>query len=287
MVMRPKNEQLQSAYVGSALRGAYGHALRRLSCVMRRPVCTGCPIEASCIYTSLFEPRVPASAGVMTKYNRAPVPFVLLADSPEDPLKKDLNVGFRLFGQTIQHAPLVLHAFREAASRGLGKGRFPYEVTEVHQNGQDQINDPALPLSHGPPERAETQIEWELVTPLRLMSAGKLMTPDRFDVAALAMGLLRRIGLLHSFYAPAKELPEFATLKSSAARLRVTLADLRWFGLLRHSSRQKSTQSMSGMLGRIGIDCSDAPEWRRYLAWAPIVHLGKNTTMGLGRIRVI
>mgnify|MGYP001270064672 CR=1 FL=1 len=43
-------------YAGSALRGLWGHALRRLACATGQPDCNGCPLRARCAYPALFEP---------------------------------------------------------------------------------------------------------------------------------------------------------------------------------------------------------------------------------------
>ncbi len=51
------------AYAGSAWRGAFGHALKRLVCVTREPRCPDCLLYRSCTYPCLFEtPPDPAVA---------------------------------------------------------------------------------------------------------------------------------------------------------------------------------------------------------------------------------
>ena len=43
-------------FAGSMLRGAYGHALRRLVCLTRAPACENCSLRATCPFPRLFEP---------------------------------------------------------------------------------------------------------------------------------------------------------------------------------------------------------------------------------------
>lgn len=287
MMFRPVAEPIQAGYHGSMMRGAFGHALRRLACVMRRPDCHGCPIEQSCIYTSIFEPRVPPSAAIMAKYPRAPNPFVLIVD-PADPGESgEIHVGLRLFGPAIAQHAVIVHAFREAAASGLGSRRLPYRLDRIVAGEQAmEATDAGCPppAIQGPPAALTGGATWDIVTPMRLTVAGRPMTPDRVDVSAVAMGILRRAGLMLSFYGPETPLPDFHGLKDRSRNLRLCDNDLRWHELHRRSNRQKATQSISGLVGRIGIDCTDAPEWGRWLAWAPILHLGKNTSMGLGRL---
>jgi hypothetical protein len=42
-------------FPGSALRGMLGYGLRRTACVTRQPVCDGCLLRGSCVYSTLFE----------------------------------------------------------------------------------------------------------------------------------------------------------------------------------------------------------------------------------------
>ena len=42
-------------YAGSAIRGAFGHALRRIACMTHLPSCPDCPLFQSCPYSTIFE----------------------------------------------------------------------------------------------------------------------------------------------------------------------------------------------------------------------------------------
>ena len=44
------------AYAGSMLRGAFGHALRRLACMTRQADCGACPLLRTCPYPGIFAP---------------------------------------------------------------------------------------------------------------------------------------------------------------------------------------------------------------------------------------
>ena len=94
----------QAGYLGSAWRGAFGHALRRAVCVTRLPVCDSCMLLQSCIYPWLFESRTPPNAPKLSRYPRTPGPFVLEPhDSQYDGGGRTLNLGVSLFGQANDH----------------------------------------------------------------------------------------------------------------------------------------------------------------------------------------
>jgi len=63
-------------FLGSTLRGAFGHALKRSVCIMRPRDCAQCLVADQCIYPYLFEtvapPGLPRSG-----YQQAPHPFIL------------------------------------------------------------------------------------------------------------------------------------------------------------------------------------------------------------------
>ena len=65
------------AYAGSAWRGAFGHALKRLVCVTREPRCPDCLLYRSCAYPYLFETPPDPAVALLRKYPAAPHPFLL------------------------------------------------------------------------------------------------------------------------------------------------------------------------------------------------------------------
>ena len=65
------------AYAGSAWRGVFGRALKRLVCVTREPACPPCLLYRSCVYPYLFETPPPERAEKLRKYPAAPHPFVI------------------------------------------------------------------------------------------------------------------------------------------------------------------------------------------------------------------
>ncbi len=100
----------------------------------------------------------------------------------------------------------------------------------------------------------------------------------------MAMPVFRRLSLLVRFFGNPENMPDHPDMKDRAGLLRFSGCDLTWRQLRRHSSRQSATQSVSGLVGAVGLDFSNAPEWGPVLSWAPIIHIGKGTSMGLGRV---
>ena len=124
----------RAGYLGSAWRGAFGHALRKTVCVTRLPACDPCMLLRSCPYPFLFESRTPPGAAKLTRYPRTPGPFVL---DPADPRfdsgaeNGTLNLGVTLFGSANDHLPYVVHALDNAGRYGLTARRVTLELLDV------------------------------------------------------------------------------------------------------------------------------------------------------------
>ena len=229
----------------------------------------------------------------MRKYQRAPHPFViaapLLADGPPEG-DGSFAISFRLFGPACASAPFCLRAFGEAARRGFSKSRVPFRLaaTEVRR-GDGRMAPPEgdAPVLLGPPEPWPEHVRLSILTPLRMKHQGRMVTPQTFSAGIFAMAVVRRFGLLSAFYGnDERGAPDFPALKREAEAVGLSDARLEWHSLYRHSSRQGARQSISGLLGEVGLDLSAAPALRRILAWAPVIHVGKGTSMGLGRVMV-
>src|SRR5579883_1049066 len=113
-------------YTGSAWRGGFGLALRRAVCITRLKECSGCPLQAQCIYPYIFETPAGNNGGILADYDRVPNPFVLAPDWRDvGDLVTGAVVAVRLvlIGRAIEHTALARQALVEAAWRGIGPDR--------------------------------------------------------------------------------------------------------------------------------------------------------------------
>ncbi|PKO63648.1 MAG: CRISPR-associated protein Cas6, partial [Betaproteobacteria bacterium HGW-Betaproteobacteria-17] len=110
------------AFAGSMLRGAFGHALRRLVCVTGQPECDGCPVLGACPYPHIFE--TPAPAGARRSYSRVPPGFVLQPPQRgEGCLRPGEPTTFHLvlLDRATAHRDLARSALQSALATGLGR----------------------------------------------------------------------------------------------------------------------------------------------------------------------
>ena len=73
------------AFLGSTLRGAFGHALKEAVCVMNHRDCAKCLVADRCIYPYLFETPVPDDVPQLRGQQQAPHPFILTPPIFEPP----------------------------------------------------------------------------------------------------------------------------------------------------------------------------------------------------------
>ena len=66
---------LEGRYLGSAWRGAFGHALRRSACITNLPRCDDCALLEHRVYPRTFEKRTPADAQKLRLYPTTPNPL--------------------------------------------------------------------------------------------------------------------------------------------------------------------------------------------------------------------
>ncbi|MBI2470391.1 MAG: CRISPR system precrRNA processing endoribonuclease RAMP protein Cas6 [Planctomycetes bacterium] len=121
-------------YKGSAFRGGFGYAFKRVVCVIKDKECDDCLLKQKCIYSYIFETPPPEDAEMLRLYPKVPHPFVIEPPSDE---KQSFAPGeaftfhLILIGQAIDYLPYFIYTFTELGKRGIGQGRGKYDLLEV------------------------------------------------------------------------------------------------------------------------------------------------------------
>lgn len=285
------------AYKGSTLRGAFGHAFKKLVCVKRDLDCSTCLIADRCAYHYVFE--TPFSAeGDPRGYAFAPHPFVI--EPPEAPRHvydpdTDFQIGFVLIGRALDYLPYFIYAFEEMGRRGLGAGRGKAALRRIIAlgSGEEQcIYDvetgrltPDYPVCAGPPagEATGTRLRLRLCTPTRLRTEGRYAR--RLDFSLLVRALLRRSSDLARFHCGTELAVDYRHWIERAAGVWQVAARLGWHDWERYSQRQDRKITLGGLSGEVEF----AGDWEPFLPLLRLgadVHVGKGTVFGLGRYEI-
>lgn len=119
---------------------------------------------------------------------------------------------------------------------------------------------------------------------MRLKREGRLVTPEALDGPTLVMNAVRRTGLLATFFGDGAAGLDFKALKAEAAATRLTRKRVSWRDLTRRSSRQRAELGIGGIVGEARLHLGGSRRLAEILAWAPLLHVGKGATMGLGQV---
>ena len=277
-------------YAGSALRGAFGHALKRLACTNpEHELCGTCPMSQSCHYAHIFEPPILRDTGIQN-LNKIPAPYVI---EPPPWGEHSYEVGqvfsfhMVLIGeQAIGLLPLISLAWSHAFNIGISGGRG--ELNDIFYCPADMepyrvLQNQQL-LEHQAIVNIPTDLPSDLVlsfnTPLRLQSNGNVLNQHTITSTALLMQLLRRVSLIAGQYWHSPIEVDFTQLKAQAANV-PNQHLLQWQDWQRYSTRQQQYMRLGGVVGHWQFKGLDSL-WSSLLYVAQWLHLGKNASFGLG-----
>lgn len=282
-------------YAGSTLRGAFGHALRQIACVTRERNCGACALYRSCAYPAIFETPPPLDYA-RRKLSKVPLPFVV-----EPPPRGErahasgsaLHFDMVLIGPALAQLPLVLLAWRRALQLGLGPQQGTARLERVFVDGEDEpvladaaarVRPHAQYLALPAPCAAPGSLTLVFETPLRLQRGGHPLGVGELTPGDLLRSLLRRVAELVELQLGGTLDVDFAALSAHAATI-TGEHQLTWRDWTRQSSRQQQHMVFGGAVGRWTLHGDLAPFWP-LLHLGQWLHVGKNTTFGLGRYRI-
>src|SRR5215813_14132770 len=76
--VRALEQTILPPFLGTTLRGSFGHALKSISCSMSHGDCARCLLNERCLYPRLFETTARRNAGLLAQRGDAPRPFIFI-----------------------------------------------------------------------------------------------------------------------------------------------------------------------------------------------------------------
>ncbi|WP_432785086.1 hypothetical protein AAEX37_02015 [Oligella sp. MSHR50489EDL] len=283
-------------YTGSTLRGVFGHTLMDLSGISAdKTLQSNYESFKNSVYVKVFEPCNDGDNS--SRLNGNPIPYVLEASvqGKSNYAKGDIYYfDMVLMNDATSYLAEVVLAWRRALLNGFGPKRSlaRAELILVQQHQIDgSLKD--LYSEHKPtliPHRTMMQVprfegaqDVELVfyTPLRLQHDGRVLKTEELNAAILLRNVLRRFSLCFPEHKP-QDINELTDTAASVEDHK----DLYAQDWKRYSNRQKQAMRLTGSVGRWVL--KQVPEaWLPYVWVGQYLHVGKNTSFGLGAYRMI
>lgn len=254
-----------------------------------------------------------------------PHPFVIeppLAETREYHKDAMLDCSLVFFGEVNEKLPYFVYAFDQMGKIGIGKRingkRGQFTLRQVIYRGKviytdadkklDQsnvcedlqfpdlytgLNQEKLIVGEGGQEKLsmpdkdefkdkKLRIRITLETPLRLKFENEIKAELPFHILTRAM--LRRISSLFVMYDNGEPPFDYKGLTERASNVKIADNSLQWYDWKRYSNRQERRMFMGGMIGSVVYE-GNLGEYLPLLDFSSKVHLGKNTSFGLGKIR--
>lgn len=297
-------------HAGSAIRGAFYHALLNGFCMNRQArTCTVCPLAATCpvaFLVSTLDQNSDRGSSVPRPYTVQPP----LDDKTDYAPGEILTFGLTMFARALNLFPYIVLAMQRLENGGIGK-RMPengyqrgtFRVRQVWaenpltnerqavlRQGDGMVQVPDVPITNEQVAKWKVENEkWkvatiELLTPLRLVDGERLV--QRITFRPLAQRLHGRLRQLSAEYSDTPLDFDFRQVMAQAEAVRVTNDETRWVELESYSTRLGRSTPIGGLIGRVTFEGNLEPFWS-WLMWGQFTHVGKDAVKGNGWYRIV
>jgi hypothetical protein len=273
-------------YAGSALRGAFGHALKSIACMTaarNRGVCC-CVPATSCAYRQLFDP--PMQQVQHSNQQDIPAPIAIEPVLGGVVLQAGEHGYFDvvLMGQFAHQQQMIIQlAWQRALHDGIGVTDPQGRRGQAMLLGMSLLNQPAIDIPANP-----RHAHLQLISPMRLQHYGNWITAEHLTAPILLKAVLRRCQMMVQLYRvqqaePIESEPQFDATQFDQVGLE---RRVKWTQWTRYSNRQKREMTLGGLVGRVYL--TDIPDeiWP-YLYLGQWLHAGKNSIFGLGHYQIV
>jgi len=128
--------------------------------------------------------------------------------------------------------------------------------------------------------RKVSQITLNFISPTRIKINGRLISVPEFH--HIIRALIHRITLLSFYWCDVKMEYDWKNLIEEATDIKIKKCELKWVEWERFSSKQKTKMKFGGFKGKITYT-GNFEKFFPFLLLGSHIHIGKNTTFGLGK----
>jgi len=301
-------------FLGSTIRGALGHQLKKTVCITEHRDCSKCIVVERCSYPYIFESAI--STSKKQRCQRIPQPFLLTLP----PLKAGAKPGryknfvlgsklefiLTLMGKAISYLPYLIYSIDQMGEIGFGieqKVKFQlltvntldkeskvydYSSGQVEEIGETSILLEEIMCRYNQilyfNSTKQNKVRLDFISPTRIRERSSLQ--DSFDFDLLITNIVRRLQILLEFYGQDQWQPktDFAEL---AKKVKLKSSELEWWDFRRYSNRQNNHLKLGGVIGKIEFEAENIVQILPLLVAGELLHIGTATSFGLGKYNII
>ena len=169
-------------FIGSQLRGAFGYALKKVTCINPSFTCDGCFAASNCLYHEFYEAK-----NEVHKYR---FDFTLGQDFYE--------FNFYLFNDACIKLPYVVSAFHMMLTQiGLGKDKATYKEFDMYINDENAFVNGQLKLPSNFIKEFKTpepisHVNINFVTPLRIKKENRFIRDESIELKDVVNSIYQR-----------------------------------------------------------------------------------------------
>ncbi len=308
-------------FLGSTLRGAFGHSLKATVCIVNHRDCNRCIVADRCVYPYLFETTANENNnqhGQQLPHPFVLSPFLLEGSKPGDyrHFKKDDELVFELtlMGRAIDYLPYVVYSISQMAEKGFGlQHRSSFKLSEVlcldtspiskvYDSKTEKLTSPTTTktlteLVQARLEQLSTsfassnliELTLQFTTPTRIRVDKDLQAELSFSL--LIRNIIRRISILSKHHGQKQNQQNewqinVAALLQLAESVQTKNSQQFWWDFERYSGRQQTYMKLGGFVGQITYSGIAINALLPIIVAGEILHIGGNTSFGLGKYKI-
>ena len=284
-------------YKASALRGGMGEMLLRANCIRNRD-CETCDFESECLVGRIMYSKMEIRPAFMSAGDSVGYVFECEDYHEHFSVGDQMEFSLILFGKTICYFSHILNALYALGMNGLGKEKSRFVIVSVtNTRKQPILYESDVDMSRYEISSVTDYIEYrkKQIRKNGIKNILKFKSPvsikyrqeelKEFNIDAIIEAACRRIYILDCFegiesnivtreYLDALMIPE------------VLNEEHRPVSVKRYSNHQKSAMYLKGIEGELVLESIPADLIDIFLA-GELMHIGKNTSFGFGRYRLM
>ena len=281
----------------SAIRGGMGNVLLAQHCI-RDGKCEFCDFQESCIVQNIMYAPFRIKPSFANQNESMGYVIDCTSKKVEYHAGESLWVEFTLFGNAISYIMPIIYALTSLGGAGLGKEAAPFQVTEiVNRRRKPILRDGCIAMRNVLVETVESYVNeriaqqvdplenqaghvWlSLETPCAVKHQGEFL--QAFDGHSLVLAMIQKLYMYQLYEGKQAEKEHFAEEEFPAIKSQ----RLEPGTIPRYSATQERKMYLKGITGVLELEgCTE--KVMRYLYAMEILHLGKNTRLGFGKVTV-